>query len=439
MSTQRDVAYLLRSWIRSEPDGPVDHVIDAILAEVDATPQRRSTWWPARRPTMSTIVRLGVVAAVLAVAVAIGYTVTQNVGNEDPIPNPSDQSSAPPDTSPVAGDMISELLGIFIGATRDVPGVEVDDRLVLDTTSRVFRVNTGADQSALLSAMSVAESGLLRLETVADTTECANGDVGTYAYSLSPGGTVLTIASGDDDCAPRAATVIGEWRRSACQDQGNWCLGTLETGAQSSLFFDPYLAEFGSQVTRYGAMTYEVPDGWANADDRTHFYTLLRAEDYVAADPFNCLDCPDGMWIGANPAAASMDCVEEIDETVGTSAQDLAAWLRQHPGLEVTGDFANQGPPGSGFVSKITLDIVASDSYADACQDPEFDVTYVPLFAHPGYVYGIRTGDRHRLILVEIDSDSAMLIGIDPFDPDGLESLVEDAQPIVDSIRLAAP
>jgi len=436
MSTERDVAYLLRSWIRSEPDGPVDHVIDAILAEVDATPQRRSTWWPARRPTMNTIVRLGVAAAVLAIAVALGYALTQNVGNEEPIPNPSGQPTPPPDSSPVAGDMISELLGIFIGATRDVPGVEVDDRLVLDTTSRVLRVHTGAGQTALLSAMSVVESGVLRLETVVDTTECADGDVGTYPYSLSPGGTVLTIASGDDDCAPRSATFIGEWRRSACRDSSNWCLGELEAGSQTSLFFDPYLADFSRPVTRYGALTYEVPDGWANADDRTHFYTLMRASAYQEAGVMGCLDCPDNIFLGANPRAIRMDCSEEVaDEAIGASAEALADWIRANPGLQVSEGPAITVDGRRTFV----LDIIASEEYADACVDPELRQSFVPLFTHPGYSYAIGIGDRHRLVLVEIDADTAMLIGIDTLDPADIGAFAAEVQPIVDSIRLVAP
>jgi hypothetical protein len=435
MSTERDVAYLLRSWIRSEPDGTVDHVVDAILAEVDATPQRRPTWWSARRPTMSTIVRLGVAAAVLAIAVALGYTLTQNVGNEEPIPNPSGQPTAPPDNSPVAEDMTSELLGIFLGATRDVPGVEVDDRLVLDTTLRVFRVHTGADQTALLSNMSVVETGVLRLETVVDTTECGNGDVGTYSYSLSPGGTVLTIASGDDDCAPRAATLIGEWRRSACLDQRNWCLGELEAGAQASLFFDPYLADFSRPVTRYGAMTYEVPDGWANADDRTHFYTLMRASAYEEGG-INCLDCPDTIFLSANPRAVLMDCSEEVaDEAIGASAEALAGWVRAHPGLTVSEGPAITVDGRQTFV----LDVMASEEYADACVDPELDRSLVPLFTHPGYDFGIGTGDRHRLMFVEIDADTAMLIGIDTLDPADIDAFAAEVQPIVDSIRLTAP
>ena len=446
MTTDRDIAPLIRSWLHDEPDEPGGHVLDRALAVVDVTEQRPAARWPARRPDMNLIVRFGIAAAVLAMAVALGYGILQNVGTQEPLPNPTDrsspadQSSPGPDTSPASGALDDELQHIFIGATRDVPGIEVDDRLVLDLTARVLRVWTGIDQAALISAASVVESGVLRLETVTDTTECAEGDVGNYPYSLSPGGTVLTIVSGDDDCASRAEALVGEWRRSACRNTGNWCLGDLEAGMQSSLFFDPYVTELGQQISRHGALTYEVPDGWANADDRRHFYTLMRANAYDEDGSLSCIDCPDSIWLSANPRAARMDCSEEVaDETIGSSAGALAEWVRAHPGLELVGEHVNQGRPGSGITTTYTLDVVASESYADACVDPEFDRAFVPLFTHPGYSFGIGTGDRHRLILVEIDADTAMLIGIDTLDPTDIEAFAEEVQPILDSITLTAP
>lgn len=389
---------------------------------------------------MNTIIRFGVAAAVLAMAVALGYGILQNVGDRTPAPDASEDASPAPDASddasPASGPLPAELTHIFIGATRDIPGIEVDDRLVIDLTAQIFRLHTGNGRTALVSAASMAESRVLRLETVVGTTECTDGDVGTYPYALSPGGTVLTITSGDDACAPRADALVGEWRRSACLDPGNWCLGELEAGTQTSLFFDPYRAEFGAPVTRYGAVTYEVPDGWANADDRTHFYTLLRAEDYEQPAPFECLDCPNGIWIGANPRAVAIDCNEEVaDEAVGSSAEALADWIRAHPGLVVS-----DGPAITVDGRRtLVLDITASEDYADACVDPELDRSFAPLFTHPGYTLGIGTGDRHRLFLVEIDPETAMLISVDSLDPADLDTVIADTQPIIESIRLTAP
>ena len=146
MSTERDVAYLLRSWFRTEPDGSVDHVIDAILGEVDTTRQRRSTWWPARRSLdMNTMMKFGIAAAVLAMTVALGYGLWQNIGNLVPDPRPSDDPSSP------AGELPPEFHYTFVGATRAVEGLDVDDMLALDFTDDIFAVDTGGDLSEIVS------------------------------------------------------------------------------------------------------------------------------------------------------------------------------------------------------------------------------------------------------------------------------------------------
>jgi hypothetical protein len=371
----------------------------------------------------------------VAVGIAVAVAVATGCGTAA-TPSTLPSTDAP---SPAGGPLPAELSRIFIGATRDVSGIEVDDRLVIDLTDQIFRLHTGIGRTALVSAASSAESGVLRLETVLGSTECTDGDIGTYPYALSTGGTVLTITSGDDECAPRADALVGEWRRSDCHPKpGNWCLGELEAGSQTSLFFDPHLDELGPPiardgVARHGAVRYEVPDGWANADDRRHFYTLMRASAYQKGDDWS--DGADAISLSANPRANRMDCSEEADESIGTSAEALAGWIRAHPGLQVSEGPAISVDGRQTFV----LDIMAAEEFADACVDAEADISFVPLITHPGYSWGIETGDRQRLILVEIDADTAMLIGIDTLDPGDIDTLAAEIQPILDSIGLTAP
>ena len=49
MSTDRDTTRIVRSWLQTDEYESADHVLDAVLDRLDTTPQRRSTWWPARR------------------------------------------------------------------------------------------------------------------------------------------------------------------------------------------------------------------------------------------------------------------------------------------------------------------------------------------------------------------------------------------------------
>jgi hypothetical protein len=91
MSTENDVARSLRSWLRENRHEDADRVLDAVFDQVPATPQRRAGWLARRFPVMnSNIVRFGVAAAVLVVAVIFGinYLAGPNVG-EDPSPTPN--------------------------------------------------------------------------------------------------------------------------------------------------------------------------------------------------------------------------------------------------------------------------------------------------------------------------------------------------------------
>ena len=63
MSTDRDVTRIVRSWLEDGATALPDRVLDNVLDQLPATPQRRS-WWPARRlREMNMPIRLALVTA----------------------------------------------------------------------------------------------------------------------------------------------------------------------------------------------------------------------------------------------------------------------------------------------------------------------------------------------------------------------------------------
>lgn len=99
MSADRDADRIVRSWLEEGVTTLPDRVLDAVLDELPATPQRRITWWPARRlPEMNNIVKLSVAAAVVVVALlGLNYLVAPNVGDpglDDASPTPSSTAAA---------------------------------------------------------------------------------------------------------------------------------------------------------------------------------------------------------------------------------------------------------------------------------------------------------------------------------------------------------
>ena len=425
MSTERELASLLRSWFRSEPDGSVDHVIDAILGEVDATNQRRSTWWPARRSfPVNTMIKFGIAATVLAMTLAIGYGLWQNIGNQQPVPAPSQDDAA-------GGALPVAVQRFYVGEPRILDGVSDKEFVALDLTSGVLRVHQAFGITALLSAASLAASDAIRFETVLGGTECDPGDVGTYPYRLSPGERRLVIEAGTDDCAIRLDGVVGEWIFMDCASADNWCLGALEPGSYASLFFDPWGTR-GEVVTRHGALTYEIPEGWVNADDRTDFYSLLTGEgaaDYT--DP--CIECPDGLWLGRAPNAAAGGCAGEPDASVGTSAAELAAWLRSHPSFDVV----DRPPVTVGGRAAIVLDVSVADGATTCEVEGERIVELVA--SQEGYSWGLSPSDRQRVMFIDLDESVTLTLSIDPLEAADLEALAAEVAPIIASMRFTEP
>ena len=69
MSTDRETTRIVRSWMDEGVTALPDRVLDAVLDQIPATPQRRASWLARRSPFMSNALRVVVaVAAVLVVA-----------------------------------------------------------------------------------------------------------------------------------------------------------------------------------------------------------------------------------------------------------------------------------------------------------------------------------------------------------------------------------
>ena len=107
MSTDRDVTRIVRSWLEEGVSALPDRVLDTVLDQLPATPQRRA-WWPARRLLdMNIPARLAVAAAAvfaLAVIGAIAIPKGGGVGGSGPSPTVTPSPSPPPVAVPL-GDL----------------------------------------------------------------------------------------------------------------------------------------------------------------------------------------------------------------------------------------------------------------------------------------------------------------------------------------------
>ena len=114
--SDRDVNRAIRSWLHENRHEDAARVAGAVLDEVEATPERRSTWWPARRmPIMTKSASIGLGAVAVIVLFLLGARLfgspNGGVGSEPSpttSPQPSATATARPTSSPTPAPPLTQ-------------------------------------------------------------------------------------------------------------------------------------------------------------------------------------------------------------------------------------------------------------------------------------------------------------------------------------------
>jgi hypothetical protein len=121
MSSERDVTRVVRSWMQEDEHESADRVLDAVLDQLDTTPQRRAGWPAWRTPIMNKFVAIGLGAAAVVVALFVGAQLLGSPSNTggglDATVTP--ESTLAPTPSPSAWTGIPE--GPFVVTNTDLP------------------------------------------------------------------------------------------------------------------------------------------------------------------------------------------------------------------------------------------------------------------------------------------------------------------------------
>ena len=119
MSTDRDPSRIVRSWLEDGATQLPDRVLDAVVADLPATPQRRADWLARRFGKMSMSARLATAAAALAVLAVVGVTIIlggNGVGVErtaTPSPTANPAGTTPSTAASPSGDTAVSVPGEF--------------------------------------------------------------------------------------------------------------------------------------------------------------------------------------------------------------------------------------------------------------------------------------------------------------------------------------
>ena len=382
------------------------------------------------------------IAAVLATAVAVavggGLLLTRADGPKVGGPSPSTTASeAPTGPPPSLAATPEELRYPWLGEVVDAPGLPSGrDRSILQIGPSTVELDT--DPFPVVSSdVTSADGNTLRL--VAQDSSggaCVPGDVGLYTWSLSPKGSLLELVATSDECETRRAAFEGQWQRSACKNTDNLCLGDLEAGTYRSQFIGPRLDEGEAWRANYGAISYTVPDGWANTYDFPDNYVLMRSADYaVATEPKD--GATDLIEVSTRPGIAVQDeeCTPLVKPDTGGSVDELISHVTQHPGLTAS---VPQPITIDGHAGQM-VDVSIAPSWTGGCPgDPE---RVLLLFTERGRdmttsgneQWAVWKTDKTRIVLLDLGGGDVVLIDIVARDPANFEALVAEAMPIVES------
>jgi hypothetical protein len=122
-TSNRDVNRAIRSWLREDRHEDVSRIAGAVLDQVDTIPQRRATWWPARRtPTVNKVFGFGLAAAAVVVVLIVGAQFVGSPGpgglgagptaTAEPTATPEPTPSPPASAAPLTQSFTSTLHGI---------------------------------------------------------------------------------------------------------------------------------------------------------------------------------------------------------------------------------------------------------------------------------------------------------------------------------------
>jgi hypothetical protein len=231
------------------------------------------------------------------------------------------------------------------------------------------------------------------------------------------------------DAAPWPRRVAARWRRrlalpllavalAACGSSSPTAApasplpSALPAGTYTSQSFQP-------------AVTFTLPDGWTKPVDSASYLELRPVGSDVT-----------GIFLFRDAQAMSQDpgCPDTPEPGVGATSSELAAWIRERPGLLVS----EPRLASVGGLSGTGLDLGIASGWSESCPFAN-GIPTVPLIVSPeaGYRWVIAGGERLRLFILDVPGGGTVIVDIDDFEGTSIDALIAQATPIVNSFVFA--
>ena len=423
MTGPRDIDRTLDVWFVDGPSVMPDRLFDAVLDQVERTPQRPLARLRMRLTEMNP--RIGWLAAAAAgLVVVIVALATINRPADDSVGASSSPIVSP--SAPPAGAAVPiELQAMWMSGPRSITGFDADAGVSLTfTETGGFSMNGSLIDRPdhMLSSVEILDAARLRLVNENASQDCGAGEAGEYTWSLTASGQTLELTAATDACANRLDAVPGTYWRMDCPTEDDNCIGPVDAGTYGSQFIDPFvLGEAWSP--RYGAVTYTVPGGWLNRSDFPGEFVLA----------------PEGAP-GSTQVAIVSDvvvssradnCSEDQDPDAGTTAEEIVAALSR-PGVTVSTPVAVT----IGGLSGLRVDLALDEGWTTPCpwsEDRPYAMLFVDRPVESGFAWGLDADIQMRTFFLNIDEDRAILIDIETASAAEQADVVDEATAVVES------
>ena len=423
MTGQRDIDRTLDAWFVDGPSVMPDRLFDAVLDQVERTPQRPFALLRLRLTEMNPRIgwlaaaAAGLVVVVIALA-ALNRPADDNVGaSPSPLVSPSASASA--------AAVPTELRGMWLSGPRSITGFDADAGVSATFTTTGFSMNGALTDrpNHMVSSVESLDDDTFRLVNNNVSQDCAAGDAGEYTWALSTSGETLELTADTDACANRLDAVRGTYWRMDCPTDEDNCIGAIDAGTYGSQFLDPFVTPGGEWTPRYGALTYTVPGGWVNTAD-------WPGEYFLAPE-----GAPETTYVAVISdvvvASRAGNCTEEQDPDAGTTAEEIVAALPR-PGVAVSTPEAVT----IGGLSGLVVDLALEDDWTTPCpwtEDRPYALLFVDRPVEEGFAWGLENDLQMRTYFLDIDEDRAIMIDIESASAAEQAELLDQALAVVET------
>ena len=203
------------------------------------------------------------------------------------------------------------------------------------------------------------------------------------------------------------------------------CGGSAESAAPSGPAASPLAAGTYTSTAFQPAVTFTVPAGWEKPSDTGTYLQIRPVGSEVT-----------GIHLFRDAVAASQDasCPTAAQPGVGAASTEFVAWIRGLKGLAVS----TPAMVTVGGLRGVSLDLGIASGWTQSCPFAN-GLPTVPLLVGKGndLRWVVAGNEQLRLYVLDLPAGGTVIVDVDAFDGNLIDSLISTAGPIVKSLQFA--